>query len=63
MNISGGYFNPVLATATQFGCFGSTPAEHFFVYWVAETVGAILAHIAWERGLRGIVGQRKAKSD
>jgi hypothetical protein len=33
---SGGYLNPVLATALKFGCRGHTPVEHFIVYWLGE---------------------------
>jgi hypothetical protein len=44
MDISGGYLNPVLASSMQFGCSGSTLLEHLQVYWVADTLGTLLAY-------------------
>lgn len=40
-NLSGGYFNPILASALTFGCSGCTYKEHLLVYWVAAILGAI----------------------
>ncbi|BES92397.1 aquaporin rerated protein, invertebrate [Nesidiocoris tenuis] len=40
-NYSGGYFNPALATSLKLGCDGHTPEQHFFVYWIGSTVGAL----------------------
>lgn len=42
-NYSGGYFNPVLATALKWGCSGHTNMEHVIVYWIGACVGAILS--------------------
>lgn len=42
-NFSGGYFNPVLATALKWGCRGHTNLEHIIVYWIGACVGAILS--------------------
>jgi len=39
--ISGGLFNPVLALALFGGCLGHTSMEHFFIYWVGSTLGAL----------------------
>jgi len=41
LRISGGLFNPVLATALFGGCLGHTKMEHFFIYWVGSTLGAL----------------------
>lgn len=40
-NFSGGYFNPVLATALKWGCSGHTGIEHIIVYWIGACVGAM----------------------
>lgn len=40
-NYSGGYFNPVLATALKWGCSGHTNIEHIIVYWIGACVGAV----------------------
>lgn len=42
-NYSGGYFNPVLATALKWGCSGHTNMEHIIVYWIGACAGAILS--------------------
>lgn len=42
-NYSGGYFNPVLATALKWGCSGYTNIDHILVYWVGACAGAILS--------------------
>jgi len=47
LTTSGGYFNPVLASALQYGCDGATMWEHLSVYWVGDTIGAILVVLIW----------------
>uniref|UniRef100_A0A1B0A4L1 Aquaporin n=1 Tax=Glossina pallidipes TaxID=7398 RepID=A0A1B0A4L1_GLOPL len=42
-NFSGGYFNPVLATALKWGCRGHTNIEHIIVYWIGACVGAVVS--------------------
>ncbi|XP_017040802.1 aquaporin-11 [Drosophila ficusphila] len=42
-NFSGGYFNPVLATALKWGCRGHTHLEHIIVYWIGACAGAVLS--------------------
>ncbi|XP_058463981.1 aquaporin-11 [Malaya genurostris] len=42
-NYSGGYFNPVLATALKWGCAGNSALEHIVVYWIGSCVGAVLS--------------------
>jgi len=46
-NTSGGYLNPVLATGLKFGCRGHTPMEHFVVYWIGSSLGAISSLYTW----------------
>lgn len=41
-SLSGGYFNPVQATALMWGCSLGI-AEHLFVYWFASSIGALMA--------------------
>lgn len=42
-NFSGGYFNPVLATALKWGCSGYTNIDHVIVYWIGACAGALLS--------------------
>ncbi|EAT33473.1 AAEL014108-PA [Aedes aegypti] len=42
-NYSGGYFNPVLATALKWGCAGNSALEHIIVYWIGSCAGAVLS--------------------
>lgn len=42
-NYSGGYFNPVLATALKWGCSGYTNIDHVIVYWIGACMGALLS--------------------
>ena len=46
MDISGGMFNPMLATVLVGGCDGHSLIEHVVIYWIASTMGAILADLA-----------------
>nr|QBL97995.1 aquaporin 5 [Dendroctonus armandi] len=47
-NISGGYFNPALATSLKFGCVGNTALEHIVTYWIGSCTGALLSCIIFE---------------
>lgn len=38
---SGGYFNPVLATALQWSCHGVNNIDHICVYWIGCCIGSI----------------------
>lgn len=40
---SGGFFNPILASALTLNCKGNNLLEHFFVYWLASLTGGIIA--------------------
>lgn len=42
-NYSGGYFNPVLATALKWGCSGYSNIDHIVVYWLGACVGAVFS--------------------
>ncbi|XP_054721192.1 aquaporin-11-like [Uloborus diversus] len=45
---TGGFFNPVLATALTLGCKGNTLVEHLVVYWIGCLVGGFMARIVYE---------------
>jgi len=40
-DLSGGYYNPVLATGLKSGCKGHTNVEFIIVYWIGASLGAI----------------------
>jgi len=40
-DLSGGYYNPVLATGLKAGCKGHTNVEFLIVYWVGASLGAL----------------------
>jgi len=64
-NFSGGYFNPVLATALKWGCRGHSNIEHIIVYWVGACVGAIISvpvfRLPFVRHI--LLGEAKEKND
>lgn len=63
-NYSGGYFNPVLATAIKFGCKGHTHSEHVFVYWIGACTGAILSVFVFHNSkVQNIISKYKPKTD
>ncbi|CAG9771076.1 unnamed protein product [Ceutorhynchus assimilis] len=47
-NLSGGYFNPALATSLKLGCEGNTVLEHILVYWIGSSTGALLSCVIFE---------------
>ncbi|XP_014256072.1 aquaporin-11 [Cimex lectularius] len=63
-NYSGGYFNPALATSLKYGCHGHTNTQHFIVYWIGSTVGALTAvylyqHPTVKTKLKALVGNKQ----
>lgn len=63
-NYSGGYFNPVLATALKWGCSGHTNIEHVIVYWIGSCTGALLSIPAFKFVKdRGYIALEKEKSE
>ncbi|XP_035788197.1 aquaporin-11 [Anopheles aquasalis] len=63
-NLSGGYFNPVLATALKWGCAGNSALEHIIVYWIGSCVGAILSVPLFKTAtFRDLFLAAKSKSD
>lgn len=43
LDSSGGFFNPILASALTLNCTGNSLIEHIFVYWLASLTGGIIA--------------------
>lgn len=39
---TGGYFNPIMASALMLGCAGSTLGQHFGVYWGGALLGGFM---------------------
>ncbi|XP_064456807.1 aquaporin-11-like [Ornithodoros turicata] len=44
LTTTGGYFNPIMASALMLGCEGNTLMEHFLVYWLGALVGGFFGH-------------------
>uniref|UniRef100_A0A224YHV3 Aquaporin-11-like protein n=1 Tax=Rhipicephalus zambeziensis TaxID=60191 RepID=A0A224YHV3_9ACAR len=42
LTTTGGYFNPIMASALMLGCAGSTTTEHFTVYWAGALMGGFI---------------------
>ena len=49
MDVSGGMFNPMLATVLVGGCNGHTITEHILIYWVSPTMGAVSASFIYPK--------------
>jgi len=45
---TGGFFNPVLATALTLGCKGNTVVEHFVVYWLGSFLGGFIGRYIYQ---------------
>ncbi|XP_023159936.1 aquaporin-11 [Drosophila hydei] len=62
-NFSGGYFNPVLATALKWGCRGHSNLEHIIVYWIGACLGALLSVPIFKLRVvrRFLLGEEKEK--
>ena len=57
-DLSGGYYNPVLATGLKFGCKGHSHMEFAAVYWVGASLGAIASIFTYPM-LRGLLGAKE----
>ena len=55
-----GYYNPVLATGLKFGCRGHSHFEHFIVYWIGASLGALASIFAYPP-LKNALGVKKLK--
>ena len=50
-NFTGGFYHPVMATVRTYGCRGFfrnlTSLDHFTVYWMGSTLGALMAYYTY----------------
>lgn len=53
LELSGGYFNPVLAASLEYGCKGITFYQHALVFWCGPLIGHVLARATFRRLLDG----------
>lgn len=49
LELSGGYFNPVLAGALEYGCRGASIYQHAIVFWLGPLVGHLLARLLYAK--------------
>lgn len=55
LELSGGYFNPVLAASLEYGCKGINFYQHVIVFWFGPLIGHILAKMSFEK----LVGEQQ----
>jgi len=53
-DLTGGYFNPALATGIKLGCGQGGHLQHLAVYWVGPCIGALMAGPLYA-GLKGLL--------
>lgn len=63
LHLTGGYFNPVLASSLKFQCRGNGTMEFIIVYWVGSIAGSVIA-LAFHRmlGIKKILEVTNMKS-
>ncbi|XP_013788340.1 aquaporin-11-like [Limulus polyphemus] len=59
LNTTGGFFNPILASALTLGCHGNTIIEHFIVYWIGALIGGLIARVL-HQALEGTTKEKGA---
>lgn len=69
LELSGGYFNPVLAASLEYGCKGINFYQHVIVFWFGPLFGHLLAKLAFKliseqqsNNKKSLVTTRKSKS-
>ncbi|XP_054157711.1 aquaporin-11-like [Oppia nitens] len=60
LTTTGGFFNPILASALTLNCKGNTLFEHLSVYWIGSLIGSLMARSVYMFILRR---ETKDKSD
>lgn len=60
---SGGFFNPVLASALTLNCEGNDLFEHFIVYWVGSLIGGLMARYIHTTSLMRTDQKLRKKTD
>lgn len=49
LELSGGYFNPVLAASLEYGCKGIHVYQHVLVFWLGPLLGHVVARALFRR--------------
>lgn len=49
LELSGGYFNPILAASLEYGCKGIDFYQHVLVFWLGPLLGHVLAKASYKR--------------
>nr|XP_040578923.1 aquaporin-11-like [Lepeophtheirus salmonis] len=62
-NISGGMYNPVVATVIVGRCRGHSYAEHIIIYWFGATSGSLIGSIFYPQIKESISGSKVVKKD
>lgn len=57
LDISGGYFNPVLAASLEYGCLGIQNHQHAIVFWL----GPLLGHLGARVVFKWLIDERPAR--
>ncbi len=55
--VSGGIYNPLMATMMFGGCEGHSLAQHVVVYWLAAIAGAIAANAVYPTVHAAVMGK------
>ncbi|XP_055336696.1 aquaporin-11-like [Paramacrobiotus metropolitanus] len=58
--VTGGYFNPSLSFAMEFGCQGITGSDFFMIYWVGPAIATLIAFQTAPAILRAIQGEPRS---
>lgn len=53
LELSGGYFNPILAASLEYGCKGIHFYQHAIVFWLGPLGGHVLARLLYRRFVIG----------
>lgn len=49
LELSGGYFNPILAASLEYGCKGIDFYQHIIVFWLGPLLGHVLAKASYKK--------------
>jgi len=63
-NFTGGFYHPIMASIRTYGCRGFfrnlTSLDHFTVYWMGSTLGALAAYYAYYMGWKKSYAKRQS---
>lgn len=63
LDLSGGYFNPILAASLEFGCKGIDFGQHLIVFWLGPLFGHLVARLLFENIIWQRTGQKRRQSN